>query len=427
MLEVVSEELHEGLVVSDKYRLARPVGQGGMGVVWAATHVVTGKRCALKFLKAAYAADPRSHGRFLREARAACAVRHPNAAEIHDVLELESGIPVLVMDLLEGETLAERLAREGKLAWPEARAILVDVVDAVSAAHAVGVVHRDLKPENIFLEAAGRDVRERGARIKVLDFGIAKVLRGEPGSIEAPSITGTGDVVGTSFYMAPEQVYGEADVDGRADVWALGVTFYEALSGRRPTQGACAGQVFKAITHAAFRPLEEPGVPDAVSRIVMRMLSRDRAERPDLAAVRAALDERRAINAGATVEERRRGRLVALAGAAVALAAAAFVAARHEPSAVRAEPAIAASPPLATEGAAPPSPVPTTTAPLSIVGMDRDAASMESEGAAPALRPAKTLAPPPARAVPQVSSAPRARPGPPGQVASSGIITADRK
>ena len=286
MLEVVPEELAPGLVAGDRFCLERRLGAGGMGEVWAARHIVTKRRVALKFLKPSRAADARSRARIALEARAASAVHHPNVVQIHDVGELDSGLPFLVMDLLEGETLASRLARDTRLSPAEVARVMLPVVDAVRAAHAVGVVHRDLKPENVFLSSG-----EQGeVEVKVLDFGIAKLLDSvEEGA--GPPLTATGEVLGSSLYMAPEQIYGESDVDGRADVWALGVILYEVLSGTRPTQRATSGQVLKAITIDEIVPLTRArsDVPPALARVVMRMLSRDRALRPTLDVVAEVL------------------------------------------------------------------------------------------------------------------------------------------
>jgi serine/threonine protein kinase len=254
-----------------------------MGSVWAARHVVTGKSIALKFLKRP-AASREVVRRFAREARAACAVQHPNVREIYDVLELEDGLPVMVMECLEGESLADRLDREGKLELDEAARILLQVVSAVGTAHALGIVHRDLKPENIFLTEGGHPA------VRVLDFGIAK-LAPVDGENET-HLTATGTMVGTPCYMAPEQVFGERDIDHRIDIWALGLLLYRTLTGVLPTQAENVGQVMKVIVTKSIRPIEEVDatVPDELARLVNRMLSRNRNARPrDLLEVQAVL------------------------------------------------------------------------------------------------------------------------------------------
>jgi len=255
-----------------------------MGSVWAATHTVTRKSLALKFLKAAHE-SPELRRRFLREARAACAVdHHPNVRAVHDVLELDDGLPVLVMERLEGESLAQRLAREGKLSVPEVARILVQVVSAVGTAHSLGIIHRDLKPENVFLTSGVRPA------VKVLDFGIAKVTPLEEQTSET-AVTSTGMMLGTPCYMSPEQVFGEKDADHRIDIWAIGLILYRALTGILPTQGDNVGQVMKVIVTRAIRPIAElePELPPDLAAMVGRMLSRNRSNRPDLLEVQAVL------------------------------------------------------------------------------------------------------------------------------------------
>ncbi len=287
MLQTPKDPLLEaGAVVANRYELERVVGEGGMGVVWAARDKKSGDRVALKFLREDRAADVRHQERLLREAKAAAAVRHPNVATVHEVLETANGRPFLVMDLLQGEPLAARLARDGTLPLPECARVLGAVVDAIQAAHGSGIVHRDLKPENIFLLGAATSAPS----VRVLDFGIAKTAERDDAT-HAPSLTTTGTMLGTPYYMAPEQIFGDNDVDGRADVWALGVVLYECLSGKRPTQATGVGQVLKVIMNDAIPPLSEvaPEVPADVATLVSKMLSRRREDRPDLAVVRAML------------------------------------------------------------------------------------------------------------------------------------------
>ncbi|HEY3818363.1 MAG TPA: serine/threonine-protein kinase [Polyangiaceae bacterium] len=277
----------DGETIADKYRLDGPLGEGGMGIVYAATHTVTRKRVALKVLRGDYAADPRTHQRFLREARAACAVRHPNVVQIHDVIELPGGVPAMVMELLEGETLARRLER-GRLDVAELARLMLPVLSAVGTAHELGIVHRDLKPENIFLARR----RDGEVDVKVLDFGIAKLTATEGDAARSGGLTGTGSMLGTPFYMSPEQAFGEKDIDHRSDVWSLGVIFYECLAGARPTQADNVGQIMKIVMTDAIPPLagRVAGLPAEVTKLVARMLQRDRARRPsDLREVAAML------------------------------------------------------------------------------------------------------------------------------------------
>jgi eukaryotic-like serine/threonine-protein kinase len=268
-------ELARGCVVAG-YRLDRVLGRGGMGEVWAARPTGAGPSVALKVLKSELRARPRMKRRLLREARAAAAINHPNVVRVHDVVDAGDDTPVIVMDLLEGETLARRLSRSEALHLEEAATILLPVFDAVLAAHRCGIVHRDLKPDNIFLANDGAAVS-----VKVLDFGSAKLTRvnGEPN--DSGLSTETGSMLGTPCYMAPEQGFGEKDVDHRADVWALGAISYECLAGGRPVEAENLGQFLKQLLRDGITPLDRvtPGLPAEVTRLVSRMLELDRGKR----------------------------------------------------------------------------------------------------------------------------------------------------
>jgi serine/threonine-protein kinase len=268
-----------GARIGERYLLSHQIGVGGMGVVWAAQRAGSGESVALKFLKTAGRERAR---RFLREARIAASLKHPNIVTVHEILTgAHESAPVIVMELLAGESLATRLRRCRALGLRQLADILLPVIDAVAAAHAAGVVHRDLKPENVFL------VEGATVTVKVVDFGIAKRTFVEPLATTTPDLTQTGAVMGTPYYMAPEQMFGEKTVDARADVWALGVVLYECVAGRRPIDGENFGQVLKNATLGSIRPLAsiEPNVPEELSDLVGRMLSRDPAGRPSLSEV----------------------------------------------------------------------------------------------------------------------------------------------
>jgi serine/threonine-protein kinase len=271
-------DLAAGTLIGGRYRLERLLGRGGMGEVWAAKHTVTRRDVALKFLNVDQGTVPQMRRRFLREARAATAVNHPNVIQIHDVFELDDETPVMVMDLLTGEALSDKLARQRSLSVEETAAIMAPVVSAVGSAHSLGIVHRDLKPENIFLARTG----EGETMVKVLDFGIAK-LGSAMDLGHTGAITGTGAVLGTPYYMALEQAYGEKDIDHRADIWSLGVILYECLSARRPISGDNFGQIVKFLNHGTIPTLAEiaPNVPEDLSALVARMLQRAREDRPE--------------------------------------------------------------------------------------------------------------------------------------------------
>ena len=248
-----------------------------MGAVWAATHEITGRRVAVKMLRASAHRDVELSRRLVREARAAAAVAHPNVVEVLDVLDVDAETPAMVMDLLTGETLAERLSRQRRLSLEQCSQLLVPALSAVGMAHSRGIVHRDLKPANLFV-AVGADGTEC---VKVLDFGIAK-LYADPVAPEETGLTKTGATLGTPCYMSPEQAVGARDVDHLSDVWAFGVIAYECVSGVRPIEGETVGQVVMALMSTGIMPVERlvPGLPPEVSSCIGRMLSRERAVRP---------------------------------------------------------------------------------------------------------------------------------------------------
>jgi serine/threonine protein kinase len=204
-------------------------------------------------------------------------VKHPSVVEVHDVFELDDETPVMVMDFLSGETLAQRIDSLGKLSIEETASILLPVVSAVGTAHSRGVVHRDLKPENIFLAVTDEGKTE----IKVLDFGIAKLSHADGEALVQSHLTGTGSILGTPFYSSPEQLFGERHIDHRADIWALGVVLYECLSGKLPVYGENLGQVMKVLTSQDIVPLAKvaPFAPEDIARLVDRMLTRPMDQR----------------------------------------------------------------------------------------------------------------------------------------------------
>jgi serine/threonine-protein kinase len=261
------QELEPGQLIADRYEVVRHLGSGGMGTVWAVLDRSSGVSRALKLLRRPEA-DARL--RFLREVEVMRELTHPSLVKLHDVVDLRSG-PALVMDLLEGETLRSRFERALPLAPEEACRLLSPVASALTAAHALGVVHRDVKPENIFLEHAPGTVR-------LLDFGVAKLLEPEA---TGPLRTELGTVLGTLWYMSPEQALGLRDIDQRADAWALGVVLYEALSGCRPIEGDTPNRFVRRLLASAIVPLAElrPDLPVELVELVGKLLIRGREER----------------------------------------------------------------------------------------------------------------------------------------------------
>ncbi|RYG75084.1 serine/threonine protein kinase, partial [bacterium] len=241
-------ELRPGAVLAGKLELRAPLGEGGMGVVWSARHLGLGTDVAVKFVRPSRAAvDPAAHARFEREAVATARIAHPNVVRIMDygagADETSSVGPYIVMELLRGFSLAEMLARGGRLSFATARSLVQQVGGALEAAHAEGVVHRDIKPHNVFVTEGNRDYP---LFVKVLDFGIAKMLGGEPGAGEL-ALTETGVLVGSAPYMSPEQLEGRKDVDLRTDLWSLAIIVYEALTGQAPFTGTSFVSVGAAV------------------------------------------------------------------------------------------------------------------------------------------------------------------------------------
>ena len=261
-----------GTLIAGKYRLSRLLGEGAMGVVWAAINERTEREVALKLINGENDALRR---RLLREARACGRLSHRNIIEILDVGETQEGEPFLVMPLLTGETLADRLKRDGLLPPPLCARIGADIARGLEAAHAAGIIHRDLKPANVFLH------REPGNDedfvVKVLDFGVSKML----GPGDGGSATMTGGAVGSPLYMSPEQAIGDAGVDARADLWALGVLLFEMLTGTRPFYASTAFAVVAKILRGPIPTVVEraPGVDPALGAVVARCLVRRPADR----------------------------------------------------------------------------------------------------------------------------------------------------
>ena len=294
-------ELAPGVVVADRYRLDRRLGKGGMGQVWRATDLRTRGTMALKFLDARLPPGE-AQRQLLREATLASRVRHPNVVNVHKFKVLADGTPVMLMDALEGETLRDKLDHEDALPLEVAASVLLPVVSAVRTAHACGVVHRDLKPENILLSPADGG----GFDVRVLDFGIAKLMRGAGASEEALATTRTGAVRATALYMSAEQACGD-DVDHRTDVWSLGVVMYEVLSGSRPIEGTSYGQILKRLLNDSITPLRVlvPELPEDVLALVDRMLRRHAAARPrDLREVEEVLERYTTVRVGQLSEPR---------------------------------------------------------------------------------------------------------------------------
>src|SRR3989475_3414525 len=258
------------------YEIQAPLGAGGMGEVYRARDTRLGREVAVKVLPGAYSADPERMRRFEQEARAAAALNHPNILAIHDV-GTHDGSPYVVSELLDGMTLRERL-KGGALQQKKAVEYALDIACGLAAAHAKGIVHRDLKPENLFVT--------RDGRIKILDFGLAKLTRpdaADTGRSKAPTVgidTDPGMILGTAGYMAPEQVRGEP-ADHRADLFALGAILHEMLTGQRPFHRPTAVETMNAILNEDPPDLSRAPRPvsPALARIAAHCLEKDPAAR----------------------------------------------------------------------------------------------------------------------------------------------------
>jgi serine/threonine-protein kinase len=253
----------------DRYVIEEQLGSGGMGVVYRARHASIGQNVCIKVLRRSVAADPRVAQRFLREAQLAARAGSPHIVQVHDFATTDDGRPFFVMEHLEGKDLEATLNEETKLPTDRALSIAHQILEAVGVAHDKGILHRDLKPANVFLTPApdGSDF------VKILDFGIGKVM----GDASAEQLTRTGMLMGTPFYMAPEQFAGAKDVGERGDLYSVAVILYEMLSGKLPHDGDTLTELLTRITSEVPVPLSvlEPDVPPGIASVIERGLSKD--------------------------------------------------------------------------------------------------------------------------------------------------------
>jgi serine/threonine-protein kinase len=264
--------IEAGRVVAGRYRIQEQLGEGGMGSVWRAEHVTLRSPVAVKFLNAAIADHPEMLERFMREAQSAAALRGTYVVQIFDY-GVEDGMPYIAMELLNGESLQHRLDRQGHLSVAELRRFFPQVARAVGKAHEAGIVHRDLKPDNIFL------VREGDEEIaKVLDFGIAKV--DNPLDITTGGGTRTGAMLGTPYYMSPEQARGKKAVDHRTDLWAMAIIAYDCLVGKRAFDSDALGDLVLLIcTSPTPVPSQHASVPKGFDEWFLRGAHKDPEQR----------------------------------------------------------------------------------------------------------------------------------------------------
>ncbi|MCC7540322.1 MAG: serine/threonine protein kinase [Deltaproteobacteria bacterium] len=261
-----ADDAMEDTVVDGKYRVQSVIGVGAVGVVVRAKHLEVGRSVALKMLRPGAMGLPESAHRFLREIRAVGRLAHPNVVDVLDAGALPDGTPWLAMELLEGESLKTRLDRKPQLPIPVALRIADELLSALEAVHAAGVIHRDIKPENVFLASVGdRD------SVKLLDFGLAKVHE-ERDAV----VTRSGQILGTPLYLAPEQIAGQHGVDHRVDLWATAVMLFEMLAGRPPFDAVAVAALLVQIMRDPPPHVRElrPEVPVELDAVIDRALDK---------------------------------------------------------------------------------------------------------------------------------------------------------
>jgi serine/threonine-protein kinase len=267
--------LEPGELIDGKYRVRRLLGKGGMGAVFEGFHTLVERRVAIKVLHADVAASPDGAARFAREVRAAGRIGNDHILEIYDVGSLPDGARYMVSEFLDGETLSSRLNREGRLSPSIAAGFALQLLTGLAAAHQAGIVHRDLKPDNIFL------LREKSGRrdfVKIIDFGISKFQADDGTPL---LMTATGAVLGTPYYLSPEQARGLRDIDGRSDLYAVGVILYQAVAGRLPIQAESFNELLFKIALETPPSLAEivRGIDPNFSALTQKAMARERAER----------------------------------------------------------------------------------------------------------------------------------------------------
>jgi eukaryotic-like serine/threonine-protein kinase len=275
-----------GDLIAGKYRIETLLGRGGMGAVFAAKHIGTGRLFAVKWMEPSLAEEDSAKARFIREAKLAGSITHPGVVKIYDVGEHDGSL-YMVMDLLKGESLGQRLKR-GPIPFAEAAHIMLGVARGAAAAHKKGVVHRDLKPDNIFLCCSGLE----GADVQpmILDFGVCKGV--DACSLGMPALTRTGITLGTPLYMSPEQLEGSKDLDQRSDIYALGIILYQMVNGDVPYRADNFASLVVKIVSGNPAPLASmvAGLPQAFSDVVMRAFALRREDRyPDAESLAVAL------------------------------------------------------------------------------------------------------------------------------------------
>ena len=275
--EIEATRVERQTILGGKYRLIRQIGRGGMGTVYEGVHVDVGRRVAIKTLQPEVAEHPEARARFEREARAAGTIEHPNVCEVTDYgVDEDAGRPFLVMPLLRGTTLTSVIHEDAPLPVERAVDIAVQVLSALEAAHEKKLVHRDLKPDNVFLTQLG----DRADVVKLLDFGITKVIGDDDSATESP-LTDDGAALGTPQYMAPEQARGVSDLDGRADLFSLGATLYRMLTGERHVSGGTTSEILWNLWNEPITPARSlrPELSPTLDGVLTKAMAQDRRAR----------------------------------------------------------------------------------------------------------------------------------------------------
>lgn len=267
MVQETGAALAPGQLLDQRFLVRGLLGSGGMGAVYEVEHAVTKAAGALKVLHPRYARSPDVVARFALEASAATRIGDPHIVQAFDAGKLEDGAPYIFMELLRGRSLASLIDQHGRLPFDEARELVLQAASGLAAAHAAGIVHRDVKPENLFLLSG------QSPFVKILDFGVSRFVSPDAAS----RLTSEGTPLGTPYYMSPEQVVGERDVDQRADVYALGVVLYECLCGELPFRAETLPALAARIVEGRYTPLAQlmDGLPDGIDAVVQKALCVD--------------------------------------------------------------------------------------------------------------------------------------------------------
>jgi serine/threonine-protein kinase len=287
-----SDDVYLGQVLNNRFKVESKIGEGGFGAVYRGVQLATGRKVALKLLHPDMTKDDNLVARFRREGMVLCNLRDAHTITTYDFDQTPAGTLYIAMELLEGKSLHQVFHEEAPLDWKRVFKILTEMCSSLAEAHDQGIVHRDLKPENIYLEARSGNPEF----VKILDFGIAKVMRGETIDPQSPQLTATGQTLGTLEYMSPEQLMGKA-LDGRSDVYALGVLAYEMITGRLPFPDAKgpAGLITAQLKQTPSPPSQaypKAMLPRAADRAILKCLEKDKNNRyPDVSALAHALQE----------------------------------------------------------------------------------------------------------------------------------------